>query len=152
LVTSHVHQATTGIQQHPAASSSISLTKYPIQCAFYKHIVKNHRPGLNNQLAKDTSSHFVTIHNPTDPKAIIASIPTINLPRISNASLISSFATFLIFLFRCHDLLFLEPLSFGSLCFGLIASLGSTCVLCPLRHHLESSGSWYGSGSSQLDG
>jgi hypothetical protein len=69
-------------------------------------------------------------------------------PRISNASLISSLAIFLIFLWRCHDgrFLFFVPDRWS----GFKESGGKTCDVEPRRSHLESCGSWYGAGSRKL--
>lgn len=133
--------------RHAVAATVDSSCSHPFLYQFH------HCFDPNKTFVAATNIHFKLIHRTTDPRTIKANITAMNLPRISNASLTSNFATFLIFLLRCHDLfLFFVPDPSCPASFGLIASCGSTCPTKPPRPQLESRGSWYGSGSSQLDG
>lgn len=92
-----------------------------------------------------TITHLTPIHSIAQANPNTTSMTTIMRPRISSASPISSLATFLIFLCRCHDFLFFRFFGFSSSCSsdrGPIASWGSTCPVVPLLPHFESSGSW----------
>lgn len=96
--------------------------------------------------------HLIPTQNPITLNTNAAPITTITFPWLSNASLTSNLATFLIFLCKCQlplfffsfFLLLLSSLPFSSPVpssipfLGAMASLGSTCGAPPRRLQVES--------------